>query len=262
TISYIETHGTATALGDIVEVEALKQAFRSQTKKKRFCAIGSIKGNVGHLDSAAGVAGLIKTALALRRKKLPPSINFAEPNPEIDFDDSPFYVNANLCEWKPGKTPRRAGVSSLGVGGTNAHVIIEEAPFVKASGESRSWQLLLVSAKTSTALNTMTTNLVDHLKKHPETNLADVAYTLQVGRKAFNHRRITVCETLQDALSILETLDPKRVITSSQEPIDRQIVFMFSGQGSQYVNMGLQLYRTESQFQKQIDRCSEILEPH
>jgi len=262
TISYIETHGTATPVGDPIEIAALTQAFRARTSAKNFCAIGSIKANVGHLDAAAGVAGLIKTTLMLNHKVLPPSINFEEPNPEIDFPNSPFYVNTKLLEWETDGAPRRAGVSSFGVGGTNAHVILEEAPVREASGLSRSWTLLLLSAKTSTALDTMTTNLADHLRQHPDLNLADVAYTLQVGRKAFKHRRMTVCESLDDAVATLQTLDPKSVITSSQESIDRQVVFMFSGQASQYVNMGLELYRTESLFREEIDRCSEILEPH
>lgn len=262
TITYIEAHGTGTALGDPIEVAALTNAFRTQTDKKGFCAIGSVKTNIGHLDAAAGVAGLIKTVLALKHKMIPPSLHFEKANPQIDFENSPFYVNSTLSEWKSHPYPRRAGVSALGVGGTNAHVILEEAPIVEPSGKSRPWQLLLLSAKTSTALDIATTNLVRHLKQHPHLNLADVAYTLQVGRKAFNHRRMAVCQGCDDAVTTLETLDSKRVITSFQEPINRDTVFMFSGQGSQYVNMGLELYKTESRFHEQIDRCSEILQSH
>ena len=258
-ISYIEAHGTATPLGDTIEIEALNQVFRAGTDRKGFCAIGSVKTNIGHLDAAAGVTGLIKTVLALEHKEIPPSLYFKKPNPEIDFENSPFYVNTKLEEWKSSGMPRRAGVSSFGIGGTNAHVILEEAPVVRASGESRAWQLLVLSAKTSNALDTMTTNLVEFLKQHPDINLADIAYTLHVGRNAFNLRRMIVCNSIDDAVPALDTQDAKRVMTSFQEPINKDIVFMFSGQGSQYVNMGLELYRSESQFRQAIDRCSELL---
>ncbi len=262
TISYIEAHGTGTALGDPIEIAALTNAFRSFTDKKAYCAIGSVKTNIGHLDAAAGVAGLIKTILALKHKMIPPSLHFEKPNPEIDFENSPFYVNNMLSQWKSNPYPQRAGVNSVGVGGTNAHLIIEEAPIIEASGESRPWQLMLLSAKTSTALDTATKNVVEHLKQHPNLNVADVAYTLQIGRKTLNHRRMAVCRDRDDAVRTLETVDSKRVFTSFQEPISRDVVFIFSGQGSQYVNMGLELYRTEPKFQEQIDRCSEILTPH
>ena len=262
TISYIEAHGTGTSLGDPIEIAALTQAFGASTHKKGFCAIGSVKTNVGHLDTAAGVTGLIKTVSALKHKEIPPSLHFEKPNPNIDFENSPFYVATKLSEWKVDGFPRRAGVSSFGIGGTNAHAILEEAPTVETAGKSRPWQLLLLSAQTSTALDKMTTNLVERLKQHPDLNLADVAYTLHRGRKAFDYRRMIVCQSLNDAVTCLETGDPKRVLTTFQEPTNQDIVFMFSGQGSQYVNMGLELYRTESEFQEQVDRCSEILNPH
>ncbi|NJM88484.1 MAG: polyketide synthase, partial [Hydrococcus sp. RU_2_2] len=170
TINYIEAHGTGTALGDPIEIAALSQVFRAHTQKKGFCAIGSVKTNIGHLDTAAGVAGLIKTALALKHKLIPPSLNFKQPNPQIDFVNSPFYVNIKLQEWQANGSPRRAGVSSLGIGGTNAHVVLEEAPVVEtrnfASLQSRPWQLLVLSAKTETALETATKNLAQHLKQH------------------------------------------------------------------------------------------------
>jgi thioesterase domain-containing protein/malonyl CoA-acyl carrier protein transacylase/acyl carrier protein len=261
TITYIETHGTATSLGDPIEIAALTNAFRPNTEKKGFCAIGSVKTNIGHADSASGVAGLIKTILMLKNKLIPPSLHFEKPNPEIDFANSPFYVNSKLNEWKVDKLPRRAGVSSFGIGGTNAHVILEEAPSQDVSGKSRPWQILLLSAKTSTALDKMTTNLVGHLKQHPHLNLADVAYTLLVGRKEFNHRRMVVCQDLNDAVTQLEKVGSKRVRTSYCEAKNRDVVFMFSGQGSQYVNMGLDLYGTEPKFREQIDRCSNILQP-
>jgi acyl transferase domain-containing protein len=261
TISYVEAHGTATPLGDPIEIAALTKAFRASTHRKRFCAVGSVKTNIGHLDAAAGVAGLIKTVLALKYRMLPPSLHFETPNPNIDFDNSPFYVNARLGEWNTGGTPLRAGVSSFGIGGTNAHVIVEEAPPLEASGPSKPWQLLVLSAKTGAALENMTENLVHHLKAHPNLDLADIAYTLQLGRRTFGHRRIAVCRDHDDAVTALSTRDPKRVLTAVEDSKDRPVVFMFTGQGSQYVNMALELYRIESKFREQVDRCSEILKP-
>lgn len=261
TISYIEAHGTATPLGDPIEIEALTQAFRVHTDAKQFCAIGSLKSNVGHLVAAAGVAGLIKTALALHYKKIPPSLNFEAPNPKIDFANSPFYVNTKLAEWSEGETPRRAGVSSFGVGGTNAHIVLEEAPQIQSSGSSRPQQLLLLSAKTSQALEAATANLQQHLQYNSEINLADVAYTLQRGRKAFNYRRSVVCHDITDAIAALQSLDPNQVNTRHTEIRNPAVVFMFPGQGSQYVDMGLNLYNREPVFQEVVDECAEILKP-
>ncbi|MCC5623715.1 type I polyketide synthase [Nostoc sp. CHAB 5715] len=262
TISYIEAHGTGTALGDPIEIAALSQVFRSSITKKGFCGIGSVKTNIGHLDAAAGIAGLIKTILALKHKQIPPSLNFEQPNPQIDFANSPFYVNTKLTQWKTNGFPRRASVSSLGIGGTNAHVIVEEAPVLEPSSLSRSWQLLLLSAKTESALETATENLANHLQLHPDVNLADVAHTLQVGRGEFNHRRVLVSKDIQDAASALQLRDPQRIFTRLVENGDRSIAFMFPGQGAQYVDMGKELYQTEPIFQQQIDLCCELLQPH
>jgi acyl transferase domain-containing protein/thioesterase domain-containing protein len=262
TVTYIEAHGTGTPLGDPIEIAGLTQAFSLETKKKGFCAIGSAKTNIGHLDTAAGVTGLIKTVQALKHQLIPPSLHFEQANPKIDFANSPFYVNTKLSEWKAGKTPRRAGVSSFGIGGTNAHVVLEEAPSVEKSGESRPSQVLVLSAKTSSALDCATVNLSNYLKQHPDENLADVAYTLQVGRRAFSHRRLVVCNDIQEGAIALDNLDPKRVFTNLQESKNRPVVFMFSGQGSQYINMSLELYQVETTFREQIDICSEILKPH
>jgi acyl transferase domain-containing protein len=262
TINYIEAHGTGTILGDPIEMAALTQVFLRQTYKKNSCAIGSLKTNVGHLDTAAGVGGLIKTVLALKHKQIPPSLHFEKPNPQIDFANSPFYVNNKLSEWKTNGTPRRAGVSSFGIGGTNVHLILEEVSTETREREEQpkiGYKLLVMSAKTASALETITANLGKHLKQHPDLNLADVAYTLQVGRRGFNHRRIAVCQNLEDAVKVLETLDPQRVLTHFQEPCTRQVVFMFPGQGSQYVNMGRELYKTEPIFREKIDYCSELL---
>ncbi|MEH2067461.1 MAG: SDR family oxidoreductase [Nostoc sp.] len=262
-ITYVETHGTGTPLGDPIEIAALTQAFRRSTQKKDFCAIGSVKTNIGHLDAAAGVTGIIKTALALKHKLLPPSLNFKEPSPNIDFANSPFYVNTTLSEWKTNGTPRRAGVSSFGIGGTNVHVVLEEAPVEQTrmtSAESRPWQLLVLSAKTSSALETATKNLVSYLQQHPDINFADVAHTLQVGRRTFNHRKTVVCRDREDAIVALQ--DPKRVLTTNQEIQQRSVAFMFSGLGTHYVNMAWELYQLEPTFQEQVDRCCQLLKPH
>ncbi|MHC5747806.1 MAG: type I polyketide synthase [Nostoc sp.] len=262
TVTYVETHGTGTILGDPIEIKALTEAFRASTNKKSFCAIGSVKSNIGHLNTAAGVTGLIKTVLALKHQQIPPSLHFQEPNPQIDFANSPFYVNTKLLEWQTNGTPRRAGVSSFGIGGTNAHVILEEAPAIPASSSSRPWQLLVISAKTSTALETLTVQLSAHLQQNPEINIADVAYTLQVGRQAFNHRRIVLCRDLEDAVKALANLDPQRVFTNYYKPSHCPVIFMFSGQGAQYVNMAKELYESEATFKQHIDNCAVILQPH
>jgi acyl transferase domain-containing protein len=261
TISYIEAHGTGTSLGDPIEIAALTKAFRAGTKKNRFCAIGSVKTNIGHADAAAGIAGLIKTILMFKHKQIPANLHFEKPNSNIDFENTPFYVVSELSDWKVEGYPRRSGVSSFGLGGTNAHVVLEEAPVVKSSERSRPWQLILLSAKTGKALDTMTTNLVEHLKQHPEVKLGDVAYTLQVGRKVFPYRRMVVCRNRDDAVAVLAPPDTSRVVTAVEEPVNREVVFIFSGQGAQYVNMGLELYCTETLFRNQIDRCAEILKP-
>ena len=262
TISYVEAHGTATPLGDPIEIAGLTKAFRLSTQEKQFCAIGSVKSNIGHLDVAAGVAGLIKTALALHARAIPPSLHFTKPNPKLDLENSPFYVNASLQEWKtrPG-VPRRAGVSSFGMGGTNAHVVLEEAPEVYLPGPSRPWQLLLLSAKTPEALESATHNLAAHLRAHPEANLADVAYTLQVGRSEFIHRRAVLCQTVSEAIALLEKPDTRKVFTGRQELKEPPVVFMFPGQGAQYVNMGADVYRQERVFREAVDQCAEILQP-
>jgi acyl transferase domain-containing protein len=261
-VTYVEAHGTATPLGDPVEIAALTRAFRATTERRNFCAVGSVKSNIGHLDAAAGVAGLIKTVLALHNRVLPPSLNFERPNPKIDFAASPFYVNAALNEWAAGDAPRRAGVSSFGIGGTNVHVVLEEAPRREASGHSRPAQLLLLSAKTEGALDAATANLAAHLRREPTAPLADVSYTLQVGRRAFAHRRAVVCRDTEDALHVMSARDPARFLTTALPPArSRSVVFMFPGQGAQHVEMGAGLYRHEPTFRAEVDRCAELLRP-
>jgi len=263
TISYHEAHGTGTKLGDPIEIAALTQVFQNSTKKKGFCAIGSVKTNIGHLDVAAGIAGLIKTVLALEHKEIPPSLYFERPNPIIDMGNSPFQVINKLTKWKSSGSPRRASVSSFGIGGTNAHLILEEAPTHLAPDRSRSHQLLLISARSDSALDMATKNLADHLKYHPEQKLADVAYTLQVGRKAFPQRRFVVCQNQEDAIAGLESLSaPQFGNANIPEIAGREVIFMFSGQSSQYINMGRGLYKTEAVFKKEIDKCFKILLSH
>jgi acyl transferase domain-containing protein/acyl carrier protein len=258
-ISYVEAHGTGTLLGDPIEIAALTEAFRAAPQRSNnFCAIGSVKTNLGHMDAAAGVTGLIKTVLQLQHRTLVPSLNFEEPNPRIDFPNSPFYVNTKLQQWKRDKGPRRAGVSSFGLGGTNAHVVLEEAPEPEPSGPSRPLQLLTISAKTGTALDRATANLAAHLRENPDANLADLAFTLHVGRTAYGQRRVVVSPDKADATAVLEGKHPDRLWTYLDAPIERRVVFMFPGGGAQYANMGRGLYEHESVYRDAIDRCAKL----
>ncbi len=260
TIDYVECHGTGTYLGDPIEVAALTQAFRRTTEDRDFARIGSVKTNIGHLDTAAGVASLIKTTLALQHGQMPPSLNFEVPNPAIDFEASPFRVNDRLADWPRRKGPRRAGVNSLGVGGTNAHVVLEEAPEAAASGES-DWpfQLLALSARSPAALNEASARLAAHLRAHPEQPLADVAFTLKEGRRAFEHRRVLVAASHEEAAAQLETGDPRRVFSQRRVGEAPDVVFMFPGGGAQYPNMARDLYETEPVFAEWMDRGLAVL---
>lgn len=261
TISYIEAHGTATPLGDPIEIAALTQAFRAQTNERQFCAVGSVKSNVGHLDTAAGVTGLIKTALALEHELLPPTLHFEKPNPEIDFEQSPFFVNARLRSWEreSGK-PRRAGVSSFGIGGTNAHVIVEEAPLaVESEATSQNeWQVLALSARTTNSLESARQGLAQHLEQHPNVCLPDVAYTLQVGRRAFSQRTAVVCRDHAEAIAALRSHDSAREVSGAPLPGNRGVVFMFPGQGAQHVHMGRGLYEAGGEFRLVVDECAAV----
>jgi acyl transferase domain-containing protein/acyl carrier protein len=240
TVGYVEAHGSGTPLGDPIEVAALTQAFRATgAQGEGFCAIGSIKTNFGHCNTAAGVAGLIKAALALKHETLPPSLHFESPNPQIAFEGSPFYVCNEARPWTG--SPRRAGVSSFGLGGTNAHVVLEEAPTPEPADEpSRPRQLLVLSARTPTALEAAAARLDAHLDAHPELSLADVAWTLQVGRKAFEHRQIRVGGSW---------------IAGRREG-KPAVVFLFPGLGDQHVDMARELYETEPAFREQVDLCA------
>jgi acyl transferase domain-containing protein/NADPH:quinone reductase-like Zn-dependent oxidoreductase/acyl carrier protein len=259
-IGYVETHGTGTEMGDPIEVEALRIAFN--TEKRRFCRIGSVKTNVGHLIDAAGVTGFIKTVLALKHRCIPPSLNYKSPNPKIDFANSPFYVNTQLSKWEGiDGFPLRAGVSSFGIGGTNAHTILEEAPEREDSLSTRPVQLLLFSARTQPALRELAHNLMGHFKGNPTLNLADAAYTLQIGRRASLYRQMLLCGDVAEAAEMLSYPESKNIQAGVAEVESRPVVFMFPGQGSQYVNMGLELYCTEPAFRQEMDRCFAILQP-
>lgn len=262
TISYVETHGTGTRVGDPIEVAALTQAFRERTSESGFCALGAVKTNVGHLDAAAGVAGLIKTVLALSHEEIPPSLHFQKPNPQIEFAGTPFFVNRELAQWESNGHPRRAGVSSFGIGGTNVHVILEEAPLPSPAYYSKPWQLLVLSAKTESALAARATTLAEYLKQNPELNLADVAYTLQKGRTPFSHRKAVVCRDREEAIRTLEAPDAKQSWTGVANLDAQPVVFMFPGQGGQHVNMARELYETEPFFRETMDRSCEQLEDY
>jgi len=257
-ISYVEAHGTGTPVGDPIEVTALTEAFRTGTAKVGFCGIGSVKSNIGHLDTAAGVAGLIKTVLAMENRKLPASLHFQVPNPAIDFASSPFYVNASLREWRS-EGPRRAGVSALAVGGTNAHLILEEAPERRQSGPSRSRQLIVLSARTKSALDTASANLADHLDAHRDTPLPDLAYTLAVGRHAQKERRIVAAETVEEARQLLDTNDKDRVFSDTASEIAKA-AFLFAGGGAQFAGMGAELYAEEAVYRAAVDSCLSYLD--
>jgi len=259
-ISYVETHGTATNLGDPIEVTALTKAFRGQTKRKKYCAIGSLKSNIGHADTAAGVGGLIKTVLALKHKQIPPSLHYKSPNPEINFEDSPFFVNNVLRDWPAGETPRRAGVSSFGIGGTNAHIIVEETPVLEAGGASRPYQLLLWSTKGKSALQQATENLAGFISSKNSVGLPDLAYTLQIGRHQLANRRFLVSDSVDDAANVLKNKPAGRMFSAIANEEKPHVVFMFSGQGAQYVNMGKGLYETEADFKQIVDECCAILQ--
>jgi acyl transferase domain-containing protein/acyl carrier protein len=259
-ISYIETHGTGTSVGDPIEVEALNQAFRAHTDKRRFCAIGSVKSNIGHLGEAAAAASLIKAIMALKHRQLPPSLGYVRPNPAIAFANSPFFVNDKLRAWQAqADTPLRCGITALGAGGTNCHVILEEAPAALDGEGARPQQLLVLSAKTRTALDRASENLASALERDPGLELADAAYTLAVGRRTLPQRRSLAVRDRADAVARLR--DPKQCVTQSVEGAPPGVVFMFPGGGAQYARMGSELYACEAVYREAVDACLSLIEP-
>lgn len=265
TVTYVETHGTGTALGDVIEVAALTDVFGARTDAKNFCALGAVKCNIGHTVQAAGVAGLIKTALMLKHKCLVPTPNFERPNPQLNIEDGPFYVNTQLKEWPDGAVPRRAGVSSFGVGGTNAHVVLEEAPLLEP-GEvktERSLHLLTLSARNRTALNALADRYAQHLAATQD-SLTDICFTANAGRAHFPKRLAILAnsamEMSQKLIAFVGGLETAGVVSSPDQAIDQpKIAFLFTGQGSQYIDMGRELYDTQPVFRNALDRCTEIL---
>ncbi|KIN73202.1 type I polyketide synthase [Sulfitobacter guttiformis] len=261
-IELIECHGTGTYLGDPIEVAALTEAYRIQTDKVDFAKIGSVKTNIGHLDTAAGVAGLVKASLALHHGAMPPSLGYEAPNPAIGFEGSPFSVNDVLTPWPRRATPRHAAINALGVGGTNAHAILAEAPQRALSEESDfPFHILCISGRSKAALDANTAALAAHLRAHPEQNLADVAHTLKNGRRGFERRRVVVADTHAAAADLLEANDTRRVFTHERLGIAPEVVFMFPGGGAQYPNMARDLYETEPAFAETMDRGLDYLAP-
>jgi acyl transferase domain-containing protein/thioesterase domain-containing protein/acyl carrier protein len=262
TIDYVECHGTGTYLGDPIEVSALTEAYRDSTEETGYCRIGSVKTNIGHLDTAAGIAGLVKTSLGLKHGEIPPSLGYEAPNPAIDFDTSPFKVNDQLAPWTPHRGPRRAGINALGVGGTNAHAILEEAPVRGASEESDfPFHVLCISGQSKTALEANSTAFASYLEANPEVDLADVAYTLKQGRRGFAKRRTLVAETATEAAALLRDGDPRQVFSHDHLGPSPEVVFSFPGGGAQYAGMARDLYETEPVFADWMDRGLEHLQP-
>ncbi|MEC5144140.1 polyketide synthase [Chitinophaga sp. 212800010-3] len=258
TISYVETHGTGTSLGDLIEIEALTKAFN--TTRKQYCAIGAVKTNIGHTDTAAGLAGFIKTVLQLRHRLLVPSLHFEKPNPKINFANSPFYVHTTLEKWNSEIYPLRAGVSSFGIGGTNAHVVLEEYLAVKHDAVPSSYHVLSVAAQSATALQQQLANIAVALRQCPEKSLEDICYTLHTGRRHFSHRYSVVAKNREE---IWEKINTANVVTAGNVARETPLtVLLFPGQGYQYINMGRQLYEQITTFREAVDTCAEILETH
>ena len=261
TIGYVEAHGTGTILGDPIEMSALTEVFRRHTDRRGFCGIGSVKSNVGHLSCAAGVTGLVKAVMAMEHGAIPPTVHYKQPNPALQLTSSPFFVTRDLYPWARNGSPRRAAVSAFGVGGTNAHVVLEEAPAVCPSDSTRSHQLLVVSARNEVAAHSMIGRLARYLTRHPERDLPDVAYTLQIGRREFGFRRSVVVDG-QDRAGAVAALRAIGGPASQAASKPGPVVFMFPGQGSQYPGMAAGLYRNESVVRDTIDYCCEALVGH
>ena len=263
TVGYVEAHGTGTPVGDPIEVAALTRVFRTTTEERGYCALGAVKTNIGHLDAAAGVAGLIKAALALERGVVPPTLHFRRPNPALRLEESPFFVNAEPTPLAPrGGAPRRAGVSSFGIGGTNAHVVLEEAPprAERPPADARP-QVLVLSARTPTALDAAAQRLAAHLEAGGEP-LADAAWTLQTGRRSLPHRRAVVAASAEEAVEALRGGAPRRVLQQASDARERDVAFLLPGQGAQHVGMARRLYETEPAFRAELDRCADLFARH
>ncbi len=260
-IGYVEAHGSGTPLGDPIEIAALSRAFSSPALPRQSCPVGSIKPSVGHTDVAAGLAGLVKVVLGLERRALFPTAHFHRPNPHIDFPQTPFFVQTELAPWPSRGGSRKAGVSSFGMGGSNAHVVLEEAPPPPERGPDPEWKLLVLSARSRSALERMTAQLAEHLRAHPDLPLADVAHSLQVGRGAFAHRQTLLCQTLSQAITALEERNPQVLLGSHNEGATPSLAFLFPGLGDPSVGLSRRLYAAAPAFRAEFDRCAELLAP-
>lgn len=258
TIGYIEAHGTGTALGDPIEIAALAQAFPAPADKESYCAVGSVKGNIGHLDGAAGIAGFIKTALVLHNKQIPPTLHFHRANPRLNLENSPFFINTALRDWMDDDLPRRAAVSSFGFGGTNAHTVLEEAPARLLCFPKQDWHLVPVSAHTETALRAASLNLAQFFESHTDADLGDVAFTLQSGRKHFKKRGFAVVNNSGEAARIFKDRNPSHFKTAEDPDNSLPVIFMFPGQGSQAVNMAREIYESEPLFRDVMNQCTQL----
>ena len=268
TIGFVEAHGTGTEIGDPIEHDGLAQVFRTQTQATGFCALGSVKTNVGHLQITSGTAGFIKTALALHHKLIPPLLNFTTPNPALKLEQSPFFINTEACDWKTTGTPRRAGVNSLGIGGTNAHAILEEAPEVIRVSDStnRPAHVLMLTARTETALRQYAGRFAKYFDDHPRANLADVCFTANTGRKVFDQRVALVAKNADDFIVQLKMIErgkpcPMAFAHNAKAVTKNKVGFLFTGQGSQYPDMGRALFETEPVFREQLETCAQLFAP-
>jgi acyl transferase domain-containing protein len=268
-VTYVETHGAGTPISDSIEIKALTQAYGEERATGQRCAIGSVKTNIGHLDAAAGVAGLIKTVLTLQNREIPPSLNFETPHPRIAFESSPFFVNTRLTKWERRGSPLRAGVSSFGIGGANVHLIMEEAPARNWGTEARDWQIFILSARNLAALTGQAVNLKDCLSAKPGVNLADAAFTLQVGRRDFPCRMFFICRNHREAVTALEeflsncSLAEVTTMTGVSSRIceesDLPVVFLLPGESDQKTVYGADLYLNEPCFRENIDLCADLI---
>ncbi|MGI9625472.1 MAG: type I polyketide synthase, partial [Longimicrobiales bacterium] len=264
TVSYVEAHGTGTRIGDPIEVAALTQAYRTSTTRTGFCGLGSIKSNMGHLDTAAGIAGLMKVALSMEHELLPATLNFSAPNPNLDWESSPFYVVSDARPWpRTPSIPRRAGVGSLGVGGTNAHLVLEEAPQLAAPArvDDGRWRIVPLSARSRPALERGGARLAEHVEQFPGLHLGDVAHTLSVGRHAFSHRRAVIARSGEDIVNALGTRKSDYAV-AGEAAQDLECVFMFAGGGAQYPGMARGLYDSEPVFKAALEECLGIAGTH
>ena len=258
-ISYVEAHGTGTSVGDPIELTALEEAFSQETQDKQFCGIGSVKSNIGHLGEAAGAASLIKVAMALKHRLLPPTLNYEAPNPRFDLANSPFFVNASLKKWESSQ-PLRAGITALGAGGTNCHLILEEPPAMLPGEGGRQKHLIVLSAKSKAALDRMSENLAAQIEKTPDVDLGDLAYTLAMGRRPLSHRRVLAASDHAQAVDLLRGETPARVSSAVADSNDPELVFTFPGGGAQYARMCVDLYSAEPVYKAALDECFAIID--